>query len=94
MNENESLLGVKVLGNKLLIKPNKSEEQTESGIILTKESQEKKVSGIVLNKGELSNPEIKVGDNVVYDKYSVTEIKIKEEIYVVIEDINVIMILL
>ncbi len=75
---------VKPLGNRVLIKAKESEEKTQGGIYIPQTAQEKTQSGIVVavgpgrknDKGELIAVEVKPGDEIIYDKYAGTQLKI------------------
>lgn len=69
----------KVLPGKVLIKPSPAEEKTSSGIIIPDSAKEKPQKGVVTLVGEPKKDETnvaKVGDTVLYGKYSGTEINI------------------
>ena len=71
------------LSNKILIKPNPGEETTKTGIVLPDSAKEKSQEGKVISigpgakdkKGKIIPMEVKVGDTVLYSKYSGTEVK-------------------
>ena len=75
---------IRPLGDRVVIKPLEAEEATEGGIILPdtakEKSQEGKIvavgKGKVLEGGNIQPVEVKVGDKVLYDKHSGTEIKL------------------
>lgn len=76
------------LGNRLLIKPIKEEEKTEGGIVLPDSAKEKPMKAEVVAVGDgedVKDLDIKVGDKVIYSKYSGTEIKIEDEEYIIID---------
>lgn len=76
------------LGDRLLIKPIKEEEKTEGGIVLPDSAKEKPMKAEVIAIGDgddVKDMDIKVGDRVIYSKYSGTEIKIDEEEYIIID---------
>jgi len=76
------------LGDRLLIKPIKEEEKTEGGIVLPDSAKEKPMKAEVIAIGDgddVKDMDIKVGDKVIYSKYSGTEIKIDEEEYIIID---------
>lgn len=84
-------MNIKPIGKRILVKLVKEEEKTASGIILPGASDKEKPSiGNVIavgNDKELS--EIKVGQKVIYSKYTGTEIKDNDEKYLIlnIEDV-------
>lgn len=79
-------MDIKPLGDRVVVKPLEAEAKTKGGIVLpdsTKEKpQEGKVvavgKGKVLDNGTTQEPEVKVGDKVLYGKYSGNEITTKE----------------
>ena len=80
---------IKPLGERVLIKQTEQEEVTKSGIVLPgTASKEKPIIGEVLAIG-LKIEEVKVGDKVIFEKYSGTEVKDGEENYLILEKDNV-----
>ena len=74
---------VKPLGNRILVKQSTMEEITASGIVLpASDDNKKKSQGAVValgNGDEISKLGLKVGDVVVFGKYSGDEIEVDEE---------------
>ena len=74
------------LADRIIIQPLSAEEVTKGGIVLPDTAKEKpqegKVvaagKGKVLDNGQIQALEVKVGDIVLYGKYSGTEIKDKD----------------
>ena len=80
---------IKPLGKRILIKQTQQEEVTKSGIVLPgTASKEKPTIGEVLAVGRKIE-EVKVGDKVIFEKYSGTEVKDGEETYLILEKDNV-----
>ncbi|MBM6690584.1 co-chaperone GroES [Fusobacterium mortiferum] len=82
---------IRPIGERVLVKPVKVEEKTASGIILPGAGEKERpniAEVIAVGKGEKLE-DIKVGERVVYSKFSGTEIKDGEEKYIVlnIEDV-------
>lgn len=82
---------IRPIGERVLVKPVKVEEKTASGIILpgAGDKERPNVAEVVaVGKGKKLE-DIKVGEKVVYSKFSGTEIKDGEEKYLVlnIEDV-------
>ena len=87
---------IKPLGDRVVIKPLEAENKTKGGILLPDTAKEKpqegKVvavgKGKVLDNGSVQAPEVKVGDKVLYGKYSGNEITTKEgeELLIMRED--------
>lgn len=70
-------MNVRPLGDRILIKIKESETKTASGIIIPQTAQEKTQTGVVVAVGTDSDViKVKVGDEVMYDKYAGTQIKI------------------
>lgn len=76
---------VKPLGDRILVKMEKEEEKTSSGLYIPETAQEKTQVGVVVAVGD-DDDEIKVksGDRVMYDKYSGTTIKIDSEDHLIL----------
>jgi chaperonin GroES len=69
----------KILAGKILVQPQEAEEKTVSGIIIPDSAKEKPQQGTVVLVGAAKKDEpmeLKVGDVVVYGKYSGTELTI------------------
>ena len=81
---------IKPLADRVLVEPSAAETKTASGIIIPDSAQEKPQKGkiIAVGPGTKDNPvTLKVGDNILYGKYSGTEITIDgEEMLVMRED--------
>ena len=76
------------LDDRIVVRPNESEEMTASGLVIPDTAKEKPQQGEVLsvgpgrraeNTGELIPLDVKVGDTVVYSKYGGTEITVDGE---------------
>ncbi len=78
---------LKPLADRVVVKPSKAEEMTKGGIIVPDTAKEKPVWGDVIavgpgrtsDDGKLIPMEIKVGDKVLYGKYSGTEVTMDGE---------------
>jgi len=89
-------MDIKPLGDRIVVKPLEAENKTKGGIVLPDTAKEKpqeaKVvavgKGKVLENGTVQAPEVKVGDKVLYGKYSGNEITTKEgeELLILRED--------
>jgi chaperonin GroES len=82
--KNMAELKGKILAGKILVKPQEAEEKTQSGIIIPDSAKEKPQQGTVVLVGadKKDEPmELKVGDVVVYGKYSGTELHIDGDDY-------------
>jgi chaperonin GroES len=80
-----------------VIKPSPAEEKSRGGIILPDTAKEKPVVGEVVaigpgkvtDDGKTVKPEVKVGDKVLYGKYSGTEVTIEGEEYLIMREADV-----
>ncbi|HEY8395693.1 MAG TPA: co-chaperone GroES [Bacilli bacterium] len=84
---------LKPLHDNVVLKKEKAENKTASGIILTGDVKDQPNIAEVIAVGEgayvdgkLQPLTVKVGNKVVYKKYSTTEIKIDEEEYLIIAE--------
>jgi chaperonin GroES len=77
---------IKPLGDRIVVKVLEAEAKSKGGILLPDTAKEKpqeaKVvavgKGKVLENGTIAAPEVKVGDKVIFGKYSGNEITTKE----------------
>lgn len=90
------------LFNNVIVKPLKGEEMTKSGIVLPdtmdKDKPEKGEviaigSGRILDNGETMKMSVKIGDQVMFKKYSPDEVKIDGEDYLVLSESDIIAII-
>ncbi len=86
---------IKPLGDRILVKPLEPEEKTKGGIVLPDTAKEKPQEGkvVAVGKGKSTEEgknvplEVKVGDKVLYGKYSGTEITTKDgEEYLILRE--------
>jgi len=79
-------MNIQPLGDRVVVKPLEAENKTKGGIVLPDTAKEKpqegKVvavgKGKVLDNGTLHSLEVKVGDRILYGKYSGNEITTKD----------------
>ena len=84
----------KPLHDRLLLKPIAAETRTKAGIIIPDTAQEKPMQGEVvavgkgkrLEDGRLQELGVKVGDKVLYGKWSGTEVKLDGEDHVILKE--------
>ena len=75
-------MNIRPLGDRIVVKPLEAQEKTKGGIVLPDTAKEKpqegKVmavgKGKVLESGQTQTLEVKVGDKILYGKYSGSEI--------------------
>lgn len=85
------------LHDRLLVKRVEAEEKSKGGIIIPDSAKEKPVEGKViavgngktLENGERRALELKVGDTVLFGKYSGSEIKIDGEEHIILREDDV-----
>lgn len=88
---------IKPLGDRVLIKPSQEKEKTKGGIVLPDTAKEKPQEGEIIAVGEGRKTEdgktipltLKVGDRVLYGKYSGTEITVDGEEYLIMREEDV-----
>lgn len=94
-------LKVKPLSDRIVVRQADAEEMSSGGIILPDTAQEKPQQGKVMSIGpgkrtdigELIKMSLKVGDRVLYGKYSGTEVTIDGEEYVFMRESDILAIL-
>tara|TARA_X000000368_G_scaffold409921_1_gene392637 strand:- start:996 stop:1274 length:279 start_codon:yes stop_codon:yes gene_type:complete len=82
-------LKIKPLADRVLIEPAKAETTTVSGIIIPDTAQEKPQKGIVVAVGNGTKDHemsVKIGDQVLYGKYSGTELKFEGKDYLMMRE--------
>jgi len=79
---------IKPIGERVLIKPIKTEEKTEGGIYIPEEAKEEKKQAVVEEVGKTKDEKdllLKKGDKVLYGGYSSDEFEINNEKYLIID---------
>lgn len=87
-------LQLKPLADRVVVKKLDAEEKTPGGIVLPDSAKEKPLQGEVLcvgsgkldDKGNRQPMEVKVGDKILFKKYSGTEVKIDGTEYLIIDE--------
>lgn len=90
-------MNIKPLSDRIVIKPSEAEEVTKGGIILPDTAKEKPVVGEVVatgpgrrgDDGKLVPMEVKVGDKVLYGKYSGTEVTLDRQEYLIMRESDI-----
>lgn len=85
-------VNVKPLADRVLVEPAQAEEKTVGGIIIPDTAKEKPQKGTVVAVGNGKKDEpmtVKVGDTVLYGKYSGTEINIDGEHYLIMKESDI-----
>jgi chaperonin GroES len=90
-------IGLRPLGDRVVVRPLEREEVTKSGIVLPDTAKEKPQqgevlavgTGRVLDNGQRQAMELKTGDRVLFAKYSGTEFKQEQEEYLILRESDV-----
>ena len=88
------------LGDRVVLKPLVCEETTKSGIVLPGQNKEKPQQAEVVAvgpggmvDGKEVKMEVKVGDQVIYSKYSGTEVKLDDEELIIVKQSDILAII-
>ena len=79
-------MDIKPLADRIVVRPLEAEEKTKGGIVLPETAKEKPQEGkiVAVGRGKISDNgqvqpmELKVGDRILYGKYSGSEITTKD----------------
>ncbi len=85
-------VNVKPLADRVLVEPAAAEQKTAGGIIIPDTAKEKPQKGTVVAIGTGKKDEpltVKVGDQVLYGKYSGTEINIEGKDYLIMRESDI-----
>jgi len=88
---------IKPLADRVVVKATVQEEKTKGGIVLPDTAKDKPQEGEViavgpgkvLDNGTKLKPEVKVGDRIIFSKYSGTEIKIEGDEYLILRESDI-----
>jgi len=89
-------MNIKPLSDRVLVEPAQAETKTASGIIIPDTAQEKPQKGtiVAVGNGKVNEPlTVKVGDTVLYGKYSGTELKLEGKDYMIMRESDILAIL-
>ena len=94
-------MNIKPLADRVVVKAQEAEETTASGIILPDTAKEKPQAGevIAVGPGKISDAgnsiamTLKVGDNVLYGKYSGTEITVEGDDVLIMRESDILAVL-
>ena len=87
-----SKLNIKPLADRVLVEPLEAETKTASWIIIPDSAKEKPQKGnvVAVGVGTKENPiTVKVGDTVLYGKYSGTELKLENNDYLIMRESDI-----
>jgi len=87
-------MALQPVGDRIVVKPLAAEEKTKSGLIVPDAAKEKPQEGKViavgkgklLDDGDLKKLEVKVGERIVYGKYSGSEVRLNDTDYVILRE--------
>jgi len=85
-------VNVKPLADRVLVEPAAAEQKTAGGIIIPDTAKEKPQKGTVVAVGTGKKDEpltVKVGDQVLYGKYSGTEITVEGKDYLIMRESDI-----
>ena len=90
-------MNIRPLQDRVILKRVKEEEKTKGGIIIPDTAKEKPIegevvavgNGKVLEDGTVKKLDVKVGDRVLFGKYSGTEVKLEGEERLIIREDDV-----
>lgn len=94
-------LKLKPLEDRVVVEPKKAEDKTASGIILPDTAQEKPQEATIVavgpgkasDSGTIVKMTVKVGDSVLYGKYSGTEVTVDGTEYLIMRESDILAIL-
>ncbi len=92
---------IQPLGDRILVEVLEAKEKTKSGIVLPDTAKEKPQEAkiVAVGKGRVSDegktiaPEVKVGDKVLFGKYTGTEITVDEKEYLMLKEEDILAII-
>lgn len=87
-----SKINIKPLADRVLVQPYEAETTTSSGIIIPDTAKEKPQKGKIIAVGDGTTDHkmnVKVGDRVLYGKYSGTELTIEDTDYLIMKESDI-----
>ena len=88
-------LKIRPLDDRVVVEPFEAEETTRGGIVLPDTAREKPLVGKIIaagpgklieKTGERGKMSVKVGDRIIYGKYTGTEVDLEGETYVILRE--------
>ena len=94
-------MNIRPLSDRVVVSPMEVEEKKQSGIIIPDTAKEKPQQGKVVavgpgkvsEAGEKIPMEVKVGDVILYGKYSGTEVTVDDEDYLIMRESDILAVL-
>jgi len=101
MAEVTTTIKIQPLGDRVVVRPLETKDKTKGGIVLPDTAKEKPQEGEIvavgkgklLENGEIKPLEVKVGDRILYGKYSGTEITLNDQEYLILREEDVLAII-
>ena len=87
---------IKPLADRVVIEPKEAETKTASGLYIPDTAKEKPQQGVVVaaGHGKKDEPmEVKVGEVVLYGKYSGTEVTVDDKKYLIVRQADILAVL-
>jgi chaperonin GroES len=92
-----SKINIKPLADRVLVQPSEAETTTSSGIIIPDTAKEKPQEGKVIavgpgsksEDGKITPMDVKVGDHILFGKWSGTEVKIDGKEYSIMKESDI-----
>jgi chaperonin GroES len=89
---------IRPLHDRVVVKRWEEEKTSPGGIVIPDSAAEKPIkgevvavgNGKVLDNGEVRSPDVKVGDKILFGKYSGTEVKIEGTEYLVLREDDIV----
>lgn len=86
-------MNLRPLGDRLVIKQAVAEETTKSGIVLPGQTKEKPQEATIVAVGSGVKEDLKVGDTIIYSKYSGNNVKVDDEEYIIVKEEDILAVL-
>ncbi len=98
---NKTAVNVKPLADRVVVSPLEEEEQMRGGLYIPDTAKEKPQSGtiVAVGAGKLSEegvriePDVEVGQTVLYGKYSGTEVTVEGDEYLILRESDILAII-
>lgn len=81
------------LSDRVLVKAKALEEKTASGLFIPQTAQEKTQIATVVAVGDSEDIKVKVGDEVIHDKYAGTSVKDGSDEYLILNNADILAII-
>ena len=94
-------MAIQPLGDRVLVKALESEEKTKGGIVLPDTAKERPSKGEIIavgtgkvfEDGTKKPLAVKIGDKILFGKYAGTEVKVKDQEYLILREEDILAIL-